>query len=346
MFRHRWLGALIPLAALAAAGSLLSGCSGGRSGPQPVTLTLYNGQHEQTTAALVSRFEAQTGIRVKERDGDEDQLAEEIEQQGGSTPADVFLSENSPSLMSLQGKGLLASLPPNILSQVPSRYNSPKGDWIGVSARVSVMVYNTSQLKASQLPRSILDLAGPQWKGKLAVAPTETDLLPVVSSIARARGSNAAVTWLKAIKNNAASHIEPDNETVTSDVNSGQAAIGVVDHYYWYRMAREVGPSHVRSAIGYFQPGDPGYVLDVSGAGVIKSSGHLAAAEEFVGFLVSQTGQQTMVGSDSFEYPLRPGVAPPKGVTPLADLHPNPVSIAELGDGSEAFQLEQEAQII
>jgi iron(III) transport system ATP-binding protein len=43
---------------------------------------LYNGQHEQTTQALVSAFEKQTGIQVTVRNGDEDQLAEQIVNSG------------------------------------------------------------------------------------------------------------------------------------------------------------------------------------------------------------------------------------------------------------------------
>ncbi|HEY3811081.1 MAG TPA: extracellular solute-binding protein, partial [Acidimicrobiales bacterium] len=188
--------------------------------------------------------------------------------------------------------------------------------------------------------------AQPQWKGKLALAPTETDFQPVVTSVAQAEGAPAALAWLKAIKGNASAHIEPDNETVTADVNSGQAAIGLVDHYYWYRLAKEVGTGGVHSQIAYFAPHDPGYVVDVSGAGVLKSSKHQAAAQQFVAFLVSAQGQQVMAGSDSFEYPLHPGVAPPTGLRPFDELQPAPVTIAQLGDGSEALRLLQQAQLV
>lgn len=338
--RWRWWTTALAVAAL------LPGCASSTAGSGRTVITLYNGQHQQTTEALVAQFEKATGIQVKERDGDEDQLAEEIEQEGSSTPADVFFSENSPSLMSLQGKGLLEHLPASVLDRVPRRFDSPTGEWVGVSARVSVMVYDPALIPAADLPRSVLDLASPRWKGKVAIAPTETDLQPVITSVALAKGQKAAVRWLKALAANASSHSAPDNETVVSDVNAGRVALGLVDHYYWYRLVREVGASGVHSRIAYFAPGDPGYVLDVSGAGVLRSSRHKSAAEALVQFLVSKSGQTTMVGSDSFEYPLVDGVAPPAGLTPLADLRPAPVSIADLGDGSLAVELEQEAQII
>ena len=78
------------------------------------------------------------------------------------------------------------------------------GDWIGVSARVSALVYNTDKLTAAQLPTSILDLADPQWKGKLELAPAETDFWPIVSSVAKTYGDAKALAWLKGLKSNAA----------------------------------------------------------------------------------------------------------------------------------------------
>ena len=210
-------------------------------GAKPVTLTLYNGQHQQTTQALIAAFERQTGIHVKERDGDENELAEEIQQEGSSSPADVFFTENSPALMSLQEKGLLAPVPASVLSQVPAQYSSPAGDWVGVSARVSVLVYNTSRLSPPSCRRrswiSPTRSGRASWPWRLR----ETDFQPIVTSIALAHGQQAALQWLKAVAANASSHIDPDNETLTADVNNGQAAIGLINHYYWFRLPAATG---------------------------------------------------------------------------------------------------------
>jgi iron(III) transport system substrate-binding protein len=348
LLRRLGLGAsVLALAGFLGACGGSGSASGAAGGAKAATLTVYNGQHQQTTAALIAAFERQTGIQVKERDGDEDALAEEIKQEGSASPADVFITENSPALMSLQEKGLLAPAPASVLTQVPARYSSPGGDWVGLSARVSVLVYDTSRLQPSQLPTSVMDLANPEWKGKLALAPTETDFQPIVTSIALAHGRPSALRWLKAVAANASDHIDPDNETITADVNDGQAAIGLINHYYWFRLQKQLGgPSHMHSQIAFFAPRDPGYVIDVSGAGVLASSHHQAAADQFLAFLVSEQGQQTMVHSDSFEYPLRPGVAAAPGLKPFDQLQPAPVTIAALGDGSAALQLIQQAQLL
>jgi iron(III) transport system substrate-binding protein len=337
--RGRWW--LIGLfAALLSIG--LSACGSSSSN----SITLYNGQHEQTTNALVARFEKLTGINVAVRSDDEDVLAAQINAEGSSSPADAIYTENSPALEYLQGKGLLASVAPATLAHTPARYNSPQGNWVGVSARVSVLIYNTHLLSPSQLPTSVMQLANPRWKGKLALAAGETDFQPVVTSVARTYGTAAARRWLEALKSNAGNHIYPDNETITSQVNRGQAAIGIINQYYWYRERAQVGASNMHSAIAYLAPGDVGYVIDVSGAAVLRSSKHQVAAQRLLAFLVSTQGQQIIAHSDSFEYPIASGVKTAQPETPFEDLRPNPIGIAALGDGAGAISLLQASQLL
>jgi iron(III) transport system substrate-binding protein len=338
-------------AAMLAAGVALTACSSSPAGPN--TITVYSGQHEQTTEHLISAFEQKTGISVAVRYGDEDQFADQILAEGSRSPADVFLTENSPPLESLQAKGLLAAVDASTLAHTPSRFNSPQDDWVGVSARVSVIVYNPSLISASQLPTHVSQLADPQYRGKLAIAPGETDFQPIVTAYQRAYGTAATLTWLKAIDANASGHIYPDNETIADEVNRGQAAFGIVNQYYWYRLRAEIGAGNIHSKIAYFAPRDPGYVLDVSGAAVLKSSRHQADAQKLLAFLVSKEGQEIIAtpgnGADqslSFEYPIASGVTTRAGETPFSQLQPYPITIGQLGDGSTAIRLMTEAGLL
>jgi len=342
------------MATLAVAAMGVAACGGtstakpsaGASGGAGDTITIYNGQHEQTTDALVKAFTAVTGIKVKVRSDDETVLAQQIEQEGGASPADVFYTENSPALAELSGKGLLSPVDASTLAAVPAKYDSPTGDWVGVSARVSMLVYNTDMLTAAQLPTSVMDLADPTWKGKVAVAPGETDFQPIVTSILAAKGKDATLAWLDGVKANGASHDYPDNETIVAKVNSGDVAIGLINNYYWYRLKASLNGAAMHSALATFAPQDPGYLINVSGAGVIKSSKHQAAAQRFLAYLASAPGQNVMAASDSFEYPIGSGVAVSDGQKPLADLQPDPFSIADLGNGQTAVQLLQQAQLL
>src|SRR6202044_3674461 len=227
------LAVLLLAGGLAACGGAASGASGSAG-----SITLYSGQHEQTTQSLVTAFEQQTGIQVNVRYNDEDSFADEIIAEKSHPIADVFYTENSPVLEYLQNQGLLAPVNGSTLAKTPSAYNSPQGDWVGVSARVSVLIYNPSMISASQLPTSVLQLANPKYKGKLAFAAGETDFQPIVTSVARTYGDAEASSWLSGIKQNAGSHVYPDNETIADEVNRGAVAFGVVNQYYWYRIDR------------------------------------------------------------------------------------------------------------
>ena len=328
---------------LAVAAGTLTACGGGGGANR---LTVYNGQHPQTTQALVNAFERQTGIDVQVRNDDEDVLANQIVEEAGGSPADVIYTENSPALQFLAGKNLLAPTSAPTLAAVPARYDSPQGDWVGVSARVSTLVYNSSELSPAQLPRSVMDLAQPRWKGKLGLAPGETDFQPIVTSIALAHGQAAALAWLKSVKANAEGRVYPNNEALTAAVNKGQAAISVINHYYWYRQRAEVGAGAMHSAVAFFAAGDPGYLLDVSGAAVLRSSRHQAAAQKFLAFLVGRTGQEIIAQSQSYEYPLAAGVQTAQSIPGFSGLQAAALSIAELGDGALALKLLQEAQLL
>jgi iron(III) transport system substrate-binding protein len=341
-----WLAAALPALVAALALLALAGCSATGSGGGDA-LTLYNGQHVQTTDALVKAFEEATGIRVAVRSNDEDTLADEIVTEGGNSPADVIYTENSPALEYLQERGLLAPVDPATLNEVPAKFSSPRGQWVGVSARVSVMIYNPALISAAELPKSVLEMANPRYNSKLAIAPGETDFQPIVTSVEKAVGKARTLKWLEGLKANAGAHVYPDNETITSQVNSGAVAFGVINQYYWYRLGAEIGKGSIHSKLAYFTPHDPGYVLDVSGAAVLRSSARKSQAERFLAFLVSEKGQEIIAHSLSFEYPIAHGIEPAAAAeTPFAQLQPYPITIAQLGDGSNAIGLMREAGLL
>jgi iron(III) transport system substrate-binding protein len=344
---HRPAAACAALAAavlLAACGTTKHRTADSTAGHPRGTITVYSGQHEQTTALLVKGFEKQTGVTVKVRFDDEAAMGNQIIQEGSHSPADVFFTENTPVLEELQEHGILAPIPASTLAHVPSRYNSTKGDWVGVSARVSALVYNTKQVTPAALPSSILDLAKPAWKGKVDFAPSETDFQPLVSAIAQVDGTPAAKRWLEGLKANG--KIYPDNETVVAKVNSGQGEVGIINHYYWYRLRAELGASAIHSALHYYAPRDPGNLLDVSGAAVLKSSSNPGAAQAFVAFLVSRAGQEILAHSESYEYPLGSSTPVFQPLRPLSTLTPPPVTLTDLGDGSKPLALEQKVGLL
>ena len=321
---------------------LAAGCGSGSDSKN--TLTLYSAQHDQMTNALVKGFEKQSGATVDVRFGEDEGLANQIAQEGSASPADVLLTENTPPLELLARDGRLAKLDKSTLSEVPPRYSSPEGNWVGVAARETVLIYNPGLVSAAQLPHSILDLAEPQWKDKLAIAPSEPDFVPIVSAVEKLDGTAAATSWLKGFAANAKRY--NDNEGIVAAVDDGQVAAGIVNHYYWFEKVAEDGKDNVASRIYYFGHKDPGALVNVSGAGVLDSSDNQKLAQRFVAFMVGKEGQSAITHSGDWEYPLNAAVAPPPGLKPFAQLDSPDVTPADLGDGSEPLTLMQQAGLL
>jgi iron(III) transport system substrate-binding protein len=331
-------GSLLVLLACCAVAAGCGGTSGHRS------ITVYNGQHAELTNKLVASFEKKTGIKVKIRTSDSAVLADQIIQEGGASPVDVYIAENSPELMELQRRKLLAHLPQSILGQGSSRSNSPEGAWVGIALRVSSLVYDPALVPRSQLPASLLDLASPPWKGKIAIAPTDSDFPPLVGAVIATEGEAAARTWLAGLKRNA--RVYQDEEAVVAAVNRGNVATGVINSYYWYRLQLELGKSAMHSALYYFSPNDPGAAVNISGAAILESSNERQNAEKFISFLVSKAGQQIIAASDDYEYLVREDVAPNAVLPSLESIAHTTLSAAALGNGELAARLIRQAGLL
>jgi iron(III) transport system substrate-binding protein len=310
-----------------------------------VTLNLYSAQHEQTVDLLTKAFTKETGVDVKVHSGEAPELASELAKEGASSHADVFFTENSPELELLSEKGLLAKVAPATLASVPAADSGANGDWVGVLARENVLVFNTGMIKQGELPASLLDLAKPEWKGKLAIAPTDADFLPLIGAVAVLKGRQAALDWLKGLRENAA--IYDDDEGVAAAVDRGAAAVGIINNYYWARLSAEKGAGQMKSAIHHFAGGDVGGLMNVSGAAVLKTSRNPAAAQKFLAFLVSKPAQEMLAKLDiTFEYPLAAGVAANPVLKPMSELSPPHLTLKQIGDDRDAAKLLREAGLI
>jgi iron(III) transport system substrate-binding protein len=337
--RLRPAGLLLALAACCVA--LVAGCGGGSGGD---SITLYNGQHTVLTSSLAAAFEKATGVKVQIRTNDSAVLADQIIQEGDASPADVYISENSPELAELQRRGLLTRLPQSVLGQAPSGDESPAGNWVGMALRVNSLVYDPARAQRSQLPASLLDLAKPQWKGKVAIAPTDSDFPPLVGAVIATHGQAAARTWLAGLERNA--KLYQDDEAIVAAVNRGDVSTGVINQYYWYRLQLELGKKAMHSELYYFSPHDVGAVVNISGAAILASSKQQKNAERFIGFLVSKAGQQIIAGSDDFEYPVRPDTPPNAALPPFASIGHTSLSVSSLGNGELAARLIREAGLV
>ena len=159
--------------ALAACGGTTSPAqSSGAAGGADDAITVYNAQHESLTQAWVDQFTQETGIKVTLRQGSDLELSNQIIAEGAKSPADVFLTENSPAMTQVENAGLFTDISKTVQGQVPEQFRPSTNKWTGIAARSTVFAYDKTKLSEAQLPKSIMDLADPAWKGRWAASPS------------------------------------------------------------------------------------------------------------------------------------------------------------------------------
>ena len=149
--------------ALTASALALAGCAGDEGySPDPDALQIYSSQHDNLTKAWAEGFEEKTGIATQIRPGKDASMGHMIVEEGESSPADVFLTENSPAMTLVEDKGLLAPVDEETLAMVPDNRRPSSGDWTSVAARSTVLVYNPGEITEDELPESLMDLSKPE----------------------------------------------------------------------------------------------------------------------------------------------------------------------------------------
>ena len=304
---------------VAAAGSMAQSADG---------IVVYNAQHASLTQAWVSGFTAATGIKVTIRNGGDMELGNQIVQEGGASPADVFLTENSPAMALVDGAGLFTPLDADTLAQVGTSYRPANGRWIGIAARSTVFVYNKRKLNPSQLPKSMLDLTSPAWKGRWAASPAGADFQAIVGALLEIKGEAVTADWLKGMKENA--KLYKGNSVAMKAVNAGEIEGAVIYHYYRFGDQAKTGENSDNTALHYFRNEDPGAFVSLSGGGVLASSKHQVQAQAFVKWVSGKGGQDILRIGDSFEYAVGVGAQSNRNLVPLAELQAPKVEPSKL----------------
>jgi iron(III) transport system substrate-binding protein len=312
--RRRWSR----IAAVVFALAIVLGATACSGSDQSDGLLIYNAQHESLTKEWIDGFTKETGIKVTYRQGGDTELGNQLVAEGDKSPADVFLTENSPAMAAVEKAGLFADLDAETINQVPAQYRPASGKWTGVAARTTVFVYNKAKLQPDQLPKSLLDLQQPAWKGRWGAPPTKADFQAIVAALLQLKGETATAQWLAAMKANAT--IYNDNIATLKAVNAGEVDGGVIYHYYWFRDQAKTKEMSGNTALHYFRNQDPGAFVSLSGGGVLKSSKKAQQAQQFIKFVTGKAGQEVLQKGDSFEYPVASGVPANAALVPLTDL--------------------------
>ena len=316
---------------------LLAGCAP-QEGSDDEPLLVYAGRSESLVQPLIDKFVSETGIKVEVRYGSSAELAAQLLEEGENSPADIFFAQDAGALGAIAKAGLLTELPSEIYDLVPASYSSADRSWVGVSGRVRVLNYNPELV--TEIPNSVFDLADPSWQGRIAIAPTNASFQAFVTAMRVVHGDQRTLEWLEAMKTNAV--VYEKNGAILEAVEAGQVAAGLINHYYWYARAQELGAAAMTSALAQFQSEDVGNLINAAGVGMVSDS---SAAEEFISYLLSARGQQYFA-EQTREYPVVRGVEPVDELTPLSDIPSPPIDLSNLDSLEQTLELIRQAGLI
>jgi iron(III) transport system substrate-binding protein len=306
----------VPVLVLAAVVAALSFAAGAATAPtQSTSLTIYSGREQQLVKPIMDRFTRETGIELKIRYASSTSLATALVEEGRNSPADIYWSQEPGTLGLVGARGLLARLPQATVGKVPARFSTRSRRWVGTSGRSRVLVYNTNELRESDLPASVWGLSNARWKGKIGIAPTNASFQAFLGATIRLFGEARVRAWLRGLEANDV-RFYPNNTTVVQAVGRGDIEVGLVNHYYIYNLLAETPDLPVRNH--WFRDGDPGNLVLAAGVGIVASTQKATTAQRFVDFLLSKTGQRLIArGPGAAEYPLVKGVPRRPGLRPL-----------------------------
>jgi iron(III) transport system substrate-binding protein len=319
--RRTATGIALPLLLSAA----LAACGGGDDG-----LTLYSGRAEVQVKPLLEEFTEATGIKVSVRYGASAELAAQIAEEGPRSRADVFWAQDAGALGAVDQLGLFGPVPPAAAAVVDKRFRAPDDNWVGLSGRARVVVYDPRKVPSAELPTSVFSLTDQKWKGRIGIAPTNGSFQSFVTAMLIQSGEQATRSWLQGIKANEAKTYA-SNDLIVKAANDGQVDLGLVNHYYLFQLASEIGQERTVARNHYTAGTDPGALVNVAGMGILESSDRQPEAARLVEYLLSEPAQRHFA-ERNFEYPLRPGVPTAPGLPPLAASQGPTINLGDLAN--------------
>ncbi len=278
------------------------------STPAADKLTIYSGRSERLIKPVLDAFTASTGIQVELLSSGTTELVNRLKAEGERTSADLLITNDAGSLELARTAGLLRPLNMREVERaIPAQFRAPDNAWVGLSGRFWIVVYNTTMVKPDQV-KSLLDLADPKWKDKIAIPNSGSEYLQAGVSVIRAtHGEEKTKQFLQGLKANADGQVYQKSSQIVDAVAKGQVALGIVNHYYIYRHLAAQPGAPIAALMPDQQEGGMGAIMNVAGVGIVKPTKHLDSAKLLVEFLVAQAGQKLFADLDK-EYPLHADV--------------------------------------
>jgi len=301
-------------------------------------VVVYSARIEKLIKPMFDTFTKETGIPVKFVTDKAGVLLARLRAEGKNTPADMLITTDAGNLWEAVQEGLLAPVESERLEEnIPAYLRDPQNKWFGLSVRARTIVYNTDKVKPAELS-TYEDLANSKWQGRLCLRTSkkvynQSLVAMMIAEYGKERTERIVRGW---VANLATDPLSNDTKAMKF-VAAGKCDVTIVNSYYYGRLI-EKNPN---SPLAIFWPNQDGsgVHVNISGAGIIKSTKSKKTAIMLLEFLSSKKAQK-LFADVNMEYPVNPKVSPDSIVTAWGEFKQNQMNVVKAGElQTEAVKL-------
>lgn len=304
-------------------------------------LTVYTSRQPQLIEPIVEQFTNETGIKVNLLSGNAQELMERIDIEGENSPADIFMTVDAGVLWQAAERDILAKIDSEILNEnIPAHLRDSKNEWFGLSKRARTIVFSSDQFKDNDFS-TYEDLADPKWKGKLCLRTSKKVYnRSLIASMIDAYGFDKSKEVVSGWISNLATEVFSNDTNALKAVSSGQCGVTIVNTYYLARLLDD--PEYNNLSLFWANQSDRGVHVNISGAGVVKTSKNKKNAVLLLEYLSSNKAQDFYASANK-EYPVLIGAKIDESIENWGSFSEHTINVSKLGSlQKEAVFLAQE----
>jgi len=290
---------------------------------------VYVSEDQVFSQPVLARFEKESGIRVRAVFDTEESkstgVMNRLLAEKDNPQADLYWANEPIRAEVLRQRGVAEAYHSPSAEGIPEVFRDPDGYWTGFSARLRVLILNSSE---QEKPHSIFDLAAPEFQGRVVLAnPLFGTTTSHIAALFVALGDERGRRFLDSLKANDV-RLTTSNGESSDLVSAGHAVLSLVDSDDAVNRKRR--GDALEMIIPDQGPGDPGCFVVPNAVVVIRGGPHPEAARRLADFLLSPEVEQMLAEADCAQIPLHLGVGIPKDLPRLEEIKVMDVSYAEV----------------
>ena len=304
-------------------------------------LTIFTSRQPQLLEPIIEKYFQETGVKVNLLSGNAQELMERIDIEGEQSKADIFMTVDAGVLWQAAERNIFSETKSKILEEnVPSYLRDPNGKWFGLSKRARTLVFSSDQFSKSDFS-TYEDLAKPRWKGRLCLRTSKKVYnRSLIASMIDAYGFDNSKKIVTGWVSNLATEVFSNDTNALKAVSSGQCGVTIVNTYYLARLLDD--PKYDNLELFWANQNDRGVHVNISGAGIVKTSQNKKEAQKLLEYLSSDSAQDFYALANK-EYPVLKDANVAESIMVWGAFVEDEINVSKLGSlQKEAVFLAQE----